>query len=191
MAAYLNSSGIEFVDGTSVTSRTWMFPSGTTWVFYQASAPTGWTKQTTHNDKALRVVNGVFAFDPGGAAGGTQPFTTVCSPTFAYAGTLNTTTATGNTALSAPQIPSHLHGQPERYTLNAVPALYNPDGAFTGWNGGDVQRAPGFTRNSSGTGNNVPAAANHNHPVSASGPVNTTVSLGVRYMNVIVCSFNG
>ena len=191
MAAYLNSSGIEFVDGTSVTSKTWMFPSGTDWVFYQASAPTGWTKQTTHNDKALRVVNGVFAFDPGGATGGTQPFTTVCSPTFAYEGTLTTTTATGNTPLSAPQIPSHLHGQPERYALSAVPALYNPAGQFTGWNGGDVQRSSGFTRNSSGTGNNVPSAANHNHPVSASGPVNTTFSLGVRYMNVIVCSFNG
>jgi hypothetical protein len=191
MAAYLKSSGIEFSDGTTVASRTWIFPSGTDWVFYQASAPTGWTKQTTHNNKALRVVNGIFAFDPGGAAGGTQPFTTVCSPTFAYAGTLNTTTASGNRALSSPQIPAHPHSQPGRFVVSAVPALYNPAGQFTGWNGGDVQRSPGWTRNPSGTGSNVSSVANHKHPVSASGPVNITFSLGVQYMNVIVCSFDG
>ena len=34
------------------------FPSGTSMLFQQTSAPTGWTKQTTHNDKALRIVTG-------------------------------------------------------------------------------------------------------------------------------------
>jgi len=34
------------------------FASGTALVFAQTSAPTGWTKSTTHNDKALRVVSG-------------------------------------------------------------------------------------------------------------------------------------
>lgn len=186
MAAYLTSSGISFSDGTTMASRRDIFPTGTDWVFFQSAAPTGWTKQTTHNNKALRLVSGT-----GGGSGGTQPFTTVCSPTFAYAGTLNTTTASGNRALSSPQIPAHPHSQPGRFVVSAVPALYNPAGQFTGWNGGDVQRSPGWTRNPSGTGNNVPSAANHKHPVSASGPVNTTFSLGVQYMNVIVCSFDG
>ena len=186
MAAKLTSSGISFSDGTTMASRRAIFPTGTDWVFFQAAAPTGWTKQTTHNNKALRLVSGT-----GGGSGGTQPFTTVCSPSFKYAGTLTTTTSTGNRALSSPQIPSHPHAQPGRFVVSGVPALYNPAGQFTGWNGGDVRRAGGWTRNPSGTGNNVPAAANHNHPVSATGPVNTTFTLGVLYMNVIVCSFNG
>ena len=38
-------------------------PSGTTTVFYQAAAPTGWTQDTSQNDITLRVVSGA-----GGAA---------------------------------------------------------------------------------------------------------------------------
>ena len=39
-------------------------------LFYQSSAPTGWTKSTSHNNKALRVVSG-----SGGGSGGSQSFT--------------------------------------------------------------------------------------------------------------------
>ena len=35
-----------------------LFPTGTLMLFQQTAAPTGWTKQTTHDDKALRVVSG-------------------------------------------------------------------------------------------------------------------------------------
>jgi len=45
-------------------------PSGTKMLFYQASAPTGWTKLTTDNNKTLRVVS-----DSGGGSGGTNSFT--------------------------------------------------------------------------------------------------------------------
>lgn len=183
--AKLTAAGIYFPgDATTVEKRTWIFPSGTYWVFYQAAAPTGWTKQTTHDNKALRLVSGT-----GGGSGGTQPFTTVCSPTFAYAGTLNTTTATGPRSLDSTMIPSHSH-DPFNISYNAVPAIYNPDGSFNSWNGGDVARNPGWSRITPGAS---PAGSGsvHNHPVSASGPVNTTFSLGVQYMNVIVCSFNG
>ncbi len=40
-------------------------PNGSVMVFFQASAPTGWTKVTTQNDKTLRVVSG-----NGGGTGG-------------------------------------------------------------------------------------------------------------------------
>jgi hypothetical protein len=33
-------------------------PAGTAMIFQQSSAPAGWTKASTHNDKALRVVTG-------------------------------------------------------------------------------------------------------------------------------------
>jgi len=47
-----------------------VIPSGTTMLFCQASAPTGWTKVTSHNNKALRVVSGT-----GGGSGGNNTFT--------------------------------------------------------------------------------------------------------------------
>lgn len=50
-------------------------PSGTLMLFQQTSAPTGWTKQTTHNDKALRVVSGT------ASSGGSVAFSTVFAKT--------------------------------------------------------------------------------------------------------------
>lgn len=192
--ATLTTNGIKFSATDQINTRRWIFqgssdPGGaahTNWIFYQASAPTGWTKRTDHNNKALRVVSGT-----GGGSDGTQPFTTVMSSSFAYAGTLNTSTATGNRYIDITQIPSHPHSTTEVYQYNAVPAVYNPDGSFAYWNGGDVKRASGWERLGIGIQNEGNSSNLHNHPVSASGPVNTTLTLGVYYIDVIVCSFNG
>lgn len=46
-----------------------LIPAGTVMVFYQASAPVGWTKVVTQNDKALRVVSST-----GGTSGGSVAF---------------------------------------------------------------------------------------------------------------------
>jgi hypothetical protein len=69
------------------------FPSGTVMLFVQTAAPTGWTKSTTHNDKALRIVSGT------ASTGGSVAFTT------AFASGLSA----GNTTLSTTQMPSHAH----------------------------------------------------------------------------------
>ncbi len=50
-------------------------PTGTKMLFQQTSAPVGWTKDTTHNDKALRVVSGTVG------SGGSSAFSTVFSKT--------------------------------------------------------------------------------------------------------------
>jgi hypothetical protein len=76
-----------------VDITTQAFPSGTAMIFVQTSAPTGWTKSTTHNDKALRVVSGAASY------GGTYSF----SSTFANGNT-------GSFTLSTSEIPSHNHG---------------------------------------------------------------------------------
>ncbi len=47
------------------------FSAGTLMLFQQTSAPTGWTKQTSHNNKALRVVTG------SASSGGSTAFTSV------------------------------------------------------------------------------------------------------------------
>lgn len=54
-------------NGTTWDDLATNFPAGTIMLFAQASAPVGWTKLTTQNDKALRIVSG----STGGSAGGT------------------------------------------------------------------------------------------------------------------------
>jgi hypothetical protein len=64
------------------------FAPGTVMLFVQSAAPTGWTKSTTHDNKALRVVSGSVT------TGGTQNFTAVLNGNV------------GATTLSISQIPS-------------------------------------------------------------------------------------
>ena len=55
-----------------VFTGAWAYlPTGTAMLFVQTSAPTGWTKSTTHDNKALRVVSG------SASSGGTTGFTSV------------------------------------------------------------------------------------------------------------------
>lgn len=69
-------------------------PSGTTMLFYNAAAPTGWTKLTAGaDDRAIRVVSG-----SGGVGGGAVGFSTVF-----------TRTGTDNFTLSTATIPPHTH----------------------------------------------------------------------------------
>jgi hypothetical protein len=69
-------------------------PAGTAMLFQQTSAPTGWTKSTTHDNKALRVVSG------GAGSGGSSAFTAVLNG------------SVGATTLDTNQIPSHQHSVP-------------------------------------------------------------------------------
>jgi hypothetical protein len=90
--------GITPVDAANLTRKDYvdnrqLAPSGTVLLFYQANAPTGWTKLTSQNNKGLRVVSG-----SGGVAGGSVPFSTV----FGY-------TATQAHTLVEAEIPSHTH----------------------------------------------------------------------------------
>lgn len=76
------------------------FASGTKMLFQQSTAPTGWTKDTTHDDKALRVVTGT------AGSGGTNAFSTLDATA---AGTVNTSVSgsIGGTALSNSQLPNN------------------------------------------------------------------------------------
>lgn len=89
-------------------------PAGTKMLFVQTSAPTGWTKLTADNDKALRIVSG-----PVGT-GGSVPFTTAFTSQ-AITGTV------GNTTLTLDQIPSHTHS----YTAAGGVTLVNGGTAFS------------------------------------------------------------
>ena len=94
------------------------FASGTKLAFQQNTAPTGWTKNVTHNDKAMRVVSG------NAGSGGSVAFTTAFASQ-SVAGNIGNTTATGNignttaagnisgtvgsTTLDTNTIPAHAH----------------------------------------------------------------------------------
>ena len=89
--------GLFGADGTKPTAIATLgaspFPAGTLMLFAQGTAPTGWTKQTTHNDKTLRVVSG-----SGGGSGGVQAFSTVFGRT-----------AVDASSLSIAQLAAHTH----------------------------------------------------------------------------------
>ena len=94
---------LSYLDGVTSALQTQInniasasIPSGTKMLFAQTNAPTGWTKDTTHDNKALRVVSGA------ASTGGSVPFTTAFTSQ-AVAGTV------GDTALTLAQIPPHTH----------------------------------------------------------------------------------
>jgi microcystin-dependent protein len=70
-----------------------VFASGTAMLFKQTTAPTGWTKDTTNNDAALRVVSGT------ASTGGTDAYTAV----------FGTGKSTASYTLTTTDIPSHNH----------------------------------------------------------------------------------
>jgi hypothetical protein len=86
------------------------FAPGTVMLFVQSAAPTGWTKSTTHNNKALRVVSGT------AGSGGTQNFTAVLNGNV------------GATTLSISQIPSHNHQSPYLFNTTTSGGVSNRDG---------------------------------------------------------------
>lgn len=138
------------------------FDSGTLMLFQQTTAPTGWTKQTTHNDKALRVVSGT------ASSGGSSSFTTVFTN---QTPTINTSgLSAGATTLSTTQIPSHTH------TVAATIA-----NAGSGCGGGQVSNGG----NSGATG----GGGSHTHSVSGSA-TSSAITLAVQYVDLIIASKN-
>lgn len=100
LANNVNSSGqLDAATGLTNTSSLG-FPAGTLMLFQQTTAPTGWTKQTTHNNKALRVVSGT------ASSGGSASFTTVFSD---QTPTISNTLSAAATTLTTTQMPSHTH----------------------------------------------------------------------------------
>lgn len=81
------------IDATTKANA--VIPSGTRMLFQQSAAPVGWTKDTSHHDKALRVVSGA------AGSGGVLDF----SAAFISG-------SVGATTLTLAQIPSHDHGTP-------------------------------------------------------------------------------
>jgi len=83
-----------------VFTGAWAYlPTGTAMMFVQTAAPTGWTKSTTHDNKALRVVSG--AASSGGTTGFTSVFTSRTITTANMPSHTHTLTDPGHTHIIA------------------------------------------------------------------------------------------
>ena len=140
-----------------------VFPSGTAMLFAQTTAPTGFTKSLTHDNKALRVVTG------SASSGGTTGFTTVFTnqtPTITTSGL-----SVGATTLTTAQIPSHTH------TISTVSGCGNsqlPQNNVA---------APNTTFNTGATG----GGGSHDHTISGTA-TSTAITLDVQYVDVIIAT---
>ena len=170
------------------------FPNGTKLLCNQTTAPTGWVKDTTHDNKALRVVSGT------AGTGGSVNFTTAF-------GSQNV----GETTLTTDQIPGHTHtfsgsgttGNAGGHTHTITDPGHNhtyvasnvgtPIAGLTG----DGLAAPNRQTSNATTGISINAVGDHAHSVSVSGTTGSlgggtahshTINLAVQYVDVIICT---
>jgi hypothetical protein len=158
-------------------------------LFQQTSAPTGWTKSTTHNDKALRLTSGTVG------TGGSVAFTTAMgTPSGSVSGVPgnNFAVAAGNlavsmsgsisnTTLSTTQIPSHAHSFTTKQGSNSSSANPNANAGFQ--NPINSLSTNANTGNAGGGG-----AHNHAHNLSGSMSGNPAISGAVTVGNLAVAS---
>jgi len=151
------------------------FVTGTSMLFRQTAAPTGWTKVTSYNDYALRIVSG------SASTGGSVAFTTAfASQTPAGSVSINTSgLSAGATTLSTSQMPSHTH---------TTQTVYGGGGGTTGANGtNDGFFYQNLTSSSTGSG------GSHTHTVSGSATgsfTGTAINLAVQYVDVIIANID-
>ncbi len=159
---YLNDDGnVEKDNGTTWELATG-FVSGTVMLFYQATAPVGWTINTSLNDKVIMINSA-----SGGVTGGSWTISGISTT----AGHLHTTA--GHT-LSIAEIPSHNH---------TVPFV-----SVSFWSGGSSWHpVVAGTTASSYTG----GGGSHTHGDTGTAGAHTHTFDGTwrpAYANIIVCS---
>ena len=157
---------------TGSTGPSGSMPSGTKMLFHQSSAPTGWTKQTANNERALRVVSG----NTGGNQGGSNDFTTAFNSSRSTSGG-----SVGNRTLSTSQIPQHNHPYKMGYFAENDGNLANPNN-IKGSNKGHDSDNNAFTTDRS-TSDQSQGGSSHDH-----GFTQPSINLNVRYTDVIIAS---
>jgi len=151
------------------------FSSGTRISFNQTAAPTGWTKDTSNDNAALRLVSGSVG------TGGSVDFTTAFvsqTPT----GTVSVSSVSGSagaTTLSTPQIPSHDHTQAADASLGGSSVFARADAS---------PGPPNLTTGATGGG------GSHTHPFSFSSAsasfTGSAINLAVKYVDLIIAQKN-
>jgi len=173
------------------------FPSGTKMLFQQTTAPTGWTKDTTHDNKALRVVSGTAG--TGGSASFTAVFagrnvgdtalTTAQLPIHGHTINANTGTASANHVHGVSD-PGHAHTYSKRnaqYTGSGYPGFDGSGDAHIDANRGTLAAITNISLTASGADH----VHNLNGGTGATGSGSThshSIDLAVQYVDLIICS---
>lgn len=156
--------------------------SGTRALFHQTAAPVGWVKDTTINDKTLRVVSGSVS------SGGSTPFSAI----FASRSTNShvVTGTVGSTVLDITQIPSHSHyvASPGGGTNGALSSgnyldynYFAPTSAYSYTLYGTTVGPDRGLSGATGSG------AGHTHSFTADTHLHT-LDMAVQYVDVIIAA---
>jgi hypothetical protein len=157
--AWVSKPGVNLeaaIEAYFVANPVVTFDSGTKLLAAQTTAPTGWTKDTTHNNKSLRLVTGTVG------TGGTNPFTS----TFA---SRTPTGSTSSDSLSTAQLASHAHSANTRTSTPPVTL------AFSIGSGPSTNVIPSSQMGPAGSGDT------HSHTLSAS-----AMDFAVEYVDVVI-----
>ena len=171
------SGGVSVTGTVTATtfSGAWAnIPSGTVMLFVQTSAPTGWTKSTAHDNKALRVVSG------SASSGGSVAFTTAFASQ-AVNGTVASYT------LTTADIPSHTHTASVTdpgHTHN----LKVGGGAGSGWASLTQGESDTLTTTTATTGISVSNSSTGGGGGHSHGFTGTAINLAVQYVDVIIAT---
>ena len=183
--AKVGTTGTTYVGSGAELTGIDIIPAGSLMLFQQSSAPTGWTKATAHDNKALRVVTG------SASSGGSNTFAAAFNNDQTVSGTTGGTgvTITGATAshtLTTSEMPSHTH---TFGGWSMAQGIRHEDGTDYIPQRGDQGGASGtYTFNSTGGGGGhthdagTLAGSSHTHTFS------DTFNLDVQYVDVIICS---
>ena len=138
-------------------------PSGSKTVFYNSTAPVGWTQDTSSNDFAMRIVSGTGAVKHTGTRGFSTAFASQIS-------------VDGHT-LTVSEMPSHTHtdsGHAHGLHSSGVAGGAN----WSGWVSGG--QYAGSTDTGYASLQNTGGGGSHAH----------TVTIGVSYLDFILCTRN-
>lgn len=169
MAVTANGTHIIFNDNTTQATQG-LFASGTVMLFRQNTAPTGWTKSSSFDNAALRVVSGTI----NATQSGVVPFTESFANTTPSISVNTSGLSAGATTLTTSQIPSHLHSF-------AMSDNCNPSG------GGFAKQS--HTNTSSQNTGNAGGGGSHSHSMSGSASATSSaINLNVRYADAIIAT---
>ncbi len=156
---------LDDMGGNDSYLNTRLTPAGSVSLFYNAAAPTGWTKLTTQDDKAVRVVSGT-----GGGSGGSQAMSTTIS--LAHSSHSLTSQGTHTHTIGA-----HAHAQATTdIGFNAAAAASNGNRVYVDGSGYLALAAPGSSTDKAwwdgNTDSQTPGASssdpNHVHTLGSS-----------------------
>ena len=167
MSITTSGTTLTFNDATTQTTAPYYFPTGTAMLFQQTAAPTGWTKVTTYNDYAIRIVSGT------ASTGGTVAFTTAFASK-SVSGT-NSSGAVSATSLSTAQLASHTH---------SVLASQGCGGGNPGYPNRNYCQGSPFCTTAAGSG------SSHTHGFTQPTFTGTAINLAVQYVDHIIATKN-